>query len=73
MSGALLVDLHPKSPAAAQAANNVVRASLAGVALAVLQPLLDAISAGWTLTFFGTICGTCLGIAWLEWRFGKEP
>jgi hypothetical protein len=72
MSGTLLVDLHPKSPAAAQAANNIVRASLAGVALAVLQPLLDAISAGWTFTFFGATCGTCIGIAWLEWRFGKD-
>lgn len=71
MCGTLLTDLHPKAPAAAQAANNIVRASLAALGLAVLQLLLDAIGIGWTFTLFGGISTACLGIAWLEWRHGE--
>jgi MFS family permease len=36
----LLTDLHPKSPSAAQAANNLIRCSLAGIGLAFLQAWL---------------------------------
>ncbi|KAF2671661.1 MFS general substrate transporter, partial [Microthyrium microscopicum] len=61
----LLTDLHPKSPAAAQAANNIARASLAGAGLAFLQPMLDAVGIGWTFTFFGALCWGCLGFAWM--------
>ena len=70
--GTLLVDLHPKSPATAQAANNIVRCSLAGGGLALLQVFLDAIGIGWTFTLFGGMCIGCLGLAWLEWRYGKS-
>ena len=70
--GTLLTDLHPKSPAAAQAANNIVRYSLAGGGLALLQVFLDVMGTGWTFTLFGGICTGCLGLAWLEWRYGKH-
>lgn len=70
--GTLLVDLHPKAPAAAQAANNIVRCSLAGAGLALLQVLLDAMGPGWTFTLFGGICTGCLGLAWLEWSYGQN-
>ena len=72
MTGTLLTDLHPKSPAAAQAANNIVRCALAGGGLALLQVSLDHIDVGWTFTLFGAVAMSCLGIAWLEWRYGKE-
>jgi MFS family permease len=68
----LLTDLHPKAPAASQAANNIVRCSFAAAGLAFLQPMLDAIGVGWTFTFFGVVSSACLGLAWLEWRFGKQ-
>jgi MFS family permease len=71
MCGTLLTDLHPKSPASAMAANNFVRCSLAGIGLAFLQPMLDAVDVGWTFTFFGIVSWACLGTAGLEWRFGK--
>ncbi|KAF2108601.1 major facilitator superfamily domain-containing protein [Lophiotrema nucula] len=51
--GTLLVDLHPKSPAAAQAANNIVRCSLASIGLGVLELLLNHLGIGWTFTLFG--------------------
>ncbi|KAJ5514350.1 Major facilitator superfamily domain general substrate transporter [Penicillium fimorum] len=70
--GTLLTDLNPKSPAAAQAANNIVRCSLAGAGLAFLQSCLDATGPGWTFTLFGGLCMACLGLAWLEWGYGKR-
>ncbi|KAI9369765.1 major facilitator superfamily domain-containing protein [Aspergillus egyptiacus] len=62
---------NPQSPATAQAANNVVRCSLAGAGLAFLQDALDVMGPGWTFTLFGGLCLGCLGVAFLEWRFGR--
>ncbi|KAJ5718259.1 MFS general substrate transporter [Penicillium malachiteum] len=67
----LLTDLNPKSPVTAQAANNIVRCSLAGIGLAFLQVCLDAIGPGWTFTLFGALCMGCLVPAFLEWRYGQ--
>ncbi|KAH6636428.1 major facilitator superfamily domain-containing protein [Chaetomium tenue] len=53
MSGTLLVDIHPKSPSTAQAANSLVRAFLAGAGTACVQPCIDAVGVGWTFTLFG--------------------
>ncbi|KAL8680722.1 MAG: hypothetical protein Q9186_003121 [Xanthomendoza sp. 1 TL-2023] len=44
--GTLLTDLHPKAPASAQAANNIMRCTWAGAGLALLQIILDAIGTG---------------------------
>ena len=71
MCGTLLVDVHPKSPSTAQAANSLVRAFLAGGGTALVQILLDSMGVGWTFTLFGVICMGCLGLAWLEWKYGK--
>ena len=72
MSGTLLVDIHPKSPSTAQAANSIVRAFLAGGGTAFVQPLLDTIGVGWTFTFFGGVSIACMGLAWLECVFGQR-
>ncbi|KAJ5663475.1 MFS general substrate transporter [Penicillium longicatenatum] len=66
----LLTDLNPKSPATAQAANNIVRCSLAGAGLAFLQVSLDAMGPGWTFTLLGGLCMGSLSLAWFEWRYG---
>ncbi|KAI0437234.1 MFS general substrate transporter [Xylaria telfairii] len=71
MCGTLLVDVHPHSSSAAQAANSLVRAFLAGGGTAIVQTLLDSIGVGWTFTLFGTICLGCVGFAWFEWKYGK--
>lgn len=71
MCGTLLVDIHPKSPSTAQAANSIVRAFLAGGGTALVQIFLDVMGAGWTFTLFGGVCMGCLGLALLEWRYGK--
>lgn len=71
MCGTLLVDVHPKSPSTAQAANSIVRAFLAGGGTALVQISLDHVGVGWTFTLFGAICMVCLYLAWLEWTSGK--
>lgn len=71
MCGTLLTDLHPKSPAAAQATNNIVRCSLAGAGLALLQVVLDAVGTGWTFTIIAGLLWGCLVLAWLEYTYGK--
>jgi hypothetical protein len=72
MCGTLLVDVHPKSPSAAQAANSIVRASLAAGGLALVQVMLENLGVGWTFTIFGCVCFTCLVIAWSEWKYGQS-
>lgn len=71
MCGTLLVDVHPKSLSAAQAANSIVRCCLAAGGLALVQVFIDVMGVGWTFTLFGSVCMGCLGVAWLEWKFGK--
>jgi len=72
MSGTLLVDIHPRSPSTAQAANSIVRAFLAAGGTACVQPLIDATGVGWTFTLFGGLGMACMGFAWLECAFGRD-
>lgn len=71
MCGTLLVDVHPKTPSSAQAANSIVRAFLAGGGAALVQVFIDAMGVGWTFTVFGGLGFGCSGVAWLEWKYGK--
>ena len=77
--GTLVVDLHPLSPATAQASLNIVRCTLAAASLAALQPLLDAVGSGWCFTIIALVTGgtaaVCVIIArvWGErWRRERQ-
>ncbi|OBT60772.1 hypothetical protein VE03_09747 [Pseudogymnoascus sp. 23342-1-I1] len=70
LNGTLLTDIHSKAPASAQAANNIVRCAMAAGGLALLQLILDHVGTGWCFTVFGGTMLGCLGLAWVEWRFG---
>ena len=48
-----------------------MRCSRAGAGLALLQIFLDVMGTGWTFTLFGGVALACLGVAWLEWKYGK--
>ncbi|KFY38623.1 hypothetical protein V494_04287 [Pseudogymnoascus sp. VKM F-4513 (FW-928)] len=63
LHGTLLTDIHPKAPASAQAANNIVRCAMAAGGLALLQPILDHVGPGWCFTIFGGTMLGCLGLA----------
>ena len=47
----LLVDIYPKKPATASAANNLVRCLLGAGATAVVGPMINTMGRGWTYTF----------------------
>jgi hypothetical protein len=72
----LIVDLYPGKAASATAAVNLGRCLMGAVAVAVVQPMLEGIGAGWTFTIgallvicFCTVSQTLLymyGEAWSE-------
>ncbi|KAJ6189299.1 hypothetical protein N7519_004207 [Penicillium mononematosum] len=51
----LLVDLHTSNPAAATAANNLVRSFFSAGASAAIDPMLTAMGRGWTFTLVAFI------------------
>lgn len=55
----LLVDVFPESPSTAAAAGNVSRCVLSASAVAVLQPLVDAMGQGWFFTALSIVAGVC--------------
>ena len=53
MYSTLLVDTFPERPSMAAVAASIVRCAMAVLALAFLQPLLDAVGRGWCFTVLG--------------------
>lgn len=69
---ALLVDIFPKRPAAAAAANNITRCALSAAAVAALQPLSEAIGYSWLFTLIALIDGGAGLLAiWVLRRWGS--
>jgi len=66
----LLVDKNYRSPAAAQAASNIVRCSLAAITVSFLQDTIDAMGIGWTFTFMGGLCLCALGLFFIDYHRG---
>ncbi|KAL5353799.1 hypothetical protein ACLOAV_001841 [Pseudogymnoascus australis] len=68
--GTLIVDFFPDKPGTAAATASVTRCVMAAAAVAVLEPIVDAVGRGWFFTIFG-LWGTVLGaaaVALLRWR-----
>jgi MFS family permease len=53
----LLVDTFPEMPSTAATCGNVSRSTLSAIAVAALQPLIDAMGMGWVFTFLGLLTG----------------
>lgn len=71
----LLVDIFPQKPSTAAASGNVTRCALSALAVAVMQPLIDALGRGWYFTGLAIVSGVGGALAvWLiqtrgmEWR-----
>lgn len=54
---ALLVDIFPASPSTAAAAGNTVKCVLSAAAVAVQQPLVEAVGRGWVFTILTALSG----------------
>lgn len=71
----LLVDLHTANPAAATAANNLVRSFFSAAASAAIDPMLTAMGRGWTFTLVAFILLATIPFLLLlcgMWRKKKE-
>ncbi|OIW34840.1 multidrug resistance protein [Coniochaeta ligniaria NRRL 30616] len=66
----LLTDKNHRAAAAAQAASNIVRCTLATVSVAFLQPMMEKIGSGWTFTLFGGLCLTATGLFCIDYHKG---
>ena len=54
----LLVDIFPEKPSSAAAAGNITRCALSAAAVAILQPLINALNRGWFFTLLSAVNGT---------------
>ncbi|KAF2656836.1 MFS general substrate transporter [Lophiostoma macrostomum CBS 122681] len=70
--GVLLVDLYPGKAGTAAAANNLVRCGLGAGATSAVQPLIDAIGIGWTITFFAGLVIAFSPIMWYVMKNGPK-
>jgi hypothetical protein len=69
----LLIDFYPKSAATAAAANNIMRCLLGAGATALIVPMIDAMTIGWTFTLLSsTLLITCLPTVGLVYLKGQR-
>ncbi|KAL8940037.1 MAG: hypothetical protein Q9211_002468 [Gyalolechia sp. 1 TL-2023] len=68
----LLVDKNYRNPAAAQASSNIVRCSLAAIAVTFIQDLIDSMGIGWTFTFLGGLCLVAMGLFGVDFFKGTS-
>lgn len=66
------MDKNHRTPAAAQAASNIVRCTLAAIAISFLQDMIDAMGIGWTFTFMGGLCLVALGLFYVDYDKGTS-
>ncbi|KAJ8132816.1 hypothetical protein O1611_g812 [Lasiodiplodia mahajangana] len=68
--GTLITDLNPGRSSTAAASANIVRCSLAAALTAALQPIIDAIGAGWCFTIYGLLVATCVPLLLFQIKIG---
>lgn len=68
----LVVDCNVKSPATAQAANQLYRCLFGAGAVAVAVPLIDRVGMGMTGTFVAALWVACTPLLWAVLRWGEE-
>lgn len=64
------MDKNHRTPAAAQAASNIVRCALAAIAVSFLQDMIDVMGIGWTYTFLSGLCVVIMGLFWVDYYRG---
>ncbi|GME62635.1 MFS general substrate transporter [Neofusicoccum parvum] len=67
---ALAIDLWPRAGASAAAAGNLVRCSLGAAGVAVVEPVVRALSPRWTFVVLAGVSAAAGGLLWVEMRWG---
>ena len=68
----MLVDLYPKSPATATAANNLVRCLMGAAGTAVIIQMIDGMGRGWCFTFIAAVIFFTSPMLWAELKWGPK-
>jgi len=78
LCGTLLTDLNPDASATVQASHNLVRCIMAGIGIAIQQPLANVAGSGWCFGVFGIVMLLALPLSilikrcGLRWRKEKQ-
>ncbi|CRK23325.1 hypothetical protein BN1723_018062, partial [Verticillium longisporum] len=68
----LIVDLNPKAPATATAANNLVRCLMGAAGTASIEYMIMGMGRGWSFTFLALLCAVLSPALWVIVRYGPE-
>ncbi|OJJ48830.1 hypothetical protein ASPZODRAFT_90739 [Penicilliopsis zonata CBS 506.65] len=72
INSALVIDLYPGASASATACNNLMRCSVGAAGVALVQPMIDALTARWTFMLLSGITLLCVPLLWVETRYGPS-
>jgi multidrug resistance protein len=68
----LMVDIYPREPATATAANNLVRCWLGAGASALIIPMINRMTSGWAYTFIALLYLVLAPLLWIIMRWGPK-
>jgi MFS family permease len=70
LSGVMLIDLYPSSPATVTAANNLVRCLVGAGGTAAIIPMVNAMGRGWCFTFVALVVFAVTPLLWVILKKG---
>lgn len=70
INSALVIDLFPGASASATAVNNLMRCLAGASGVAVVQPIISAITPMWTFVLLASITLIMTPLLWIEMRWG---
>lgn len=70
INSALVMDLYPGASASATAVNNLMRCLIGAAGVAVIQPIIDAVTATWTFLLLAGITLHMVPLLIIEMRWG---
>ena len=66
----LLVDINPRSPAAANASTSIIRCTVSAILIAFLDNIFDAVGTGFAFMIIGSFCIAVLVLFVIEYHKG---
>ena len=70
INSAFVIDLYPGASASATAVNNLMRCLIGAAGVAVVQPIIEALTAEYTFVLLAGITVAMTPLLWVERRFG---
>lgn len=70
INSAFVIDLYPGASASATAVNNLMRCLIGAAGVAVVQPIIEALTAEYTFVLLAGITVAMTPLLWVEQRFG---